>query len=75
MGLSTECDLPVRCTTKKVLGTEVQGYRYRKHLSQKKIESLFTLCAGTFFVSDRSTIYKDLQRRITKVDTGFLTRV
>ena len=41
----------------------------------KDLESLRSPCEGTFFVSDHSTIHKDLQRRITKVDTPFLTHL
>jgi hypothetical protein len=59
---------PVRCTTKKVLGTEVQGYRYRKHLSQKKIESHYTRCDGTFsFLTTQRFIrtYRDESQKLT----------
>jgi hypothetical protein len=34
--------------------------------AHKDLESLFTLCEGTFFVSDRLLIHKDLQRRFSK---------
>jgi hypothetical protein len=67
MGLSTECDLPVRCTLNK--GFE-KVFNSLIPFVLKKIESHYTRCDGTFsFLTTQRFIrtYRDESQKLTRV--------